>query len=534
MEPEALVRRLIDFVLEHRGMAFLVLVYLLSKLSGRARKPKTTEEAEAEEEARRAARKRLHDATDNPFLRAFLQDDPEPEESEPAAQVTLAALSQRVEALAAPMRHDRRLARLRPRWVTYVEAPVSKLSAAAVSQREDSDGAAARALSFRLKELSWQQARYEQLAAQHTQANTAERIGVLDKVANDILEPLAKFASAEGPGLPGDMVTILLVDSRPEPRPAEWDEDHLLVLKVNQNAGTSLLDYDGLLRALGTQLFFDVRGLSSQIYANLSLAPFPRLPPVGQNHDERSARALFGALLPALFGEAFATLRGGPAHGLALLTRILHRPGPSAVRAHGDHYVPEPPPLFQLRVCTQVLRHQDFDREAEQLERRFRERHGEALTEVTLPLRQGLTVRGPAEFFLALCDALVANLLDEPLTALDDYRLTEVPGLCHLEAAEDLRRAESAAVLSGRAPSGSHPLLAVMAVCGALDGPLDMHALTALLRMALQDPGAKTDRPRMRSADVVGLRASLRDRNAIREAMALSLALSSRKRSRGV
>lgn len=445
--------------------------------------------------------------------------------SRSSRQGVLDALTDRVRHFSSEVRHDRRFDSLRKLYRDGVQRPADFW---VLEARKD---VAAPPDQMRL--LRARQQRFERLRNERLRLEVATRISHLEAVARVAMEPVVALLKAEGDGLAAAVPVVhLLPPGERAPRRSRSVDPALGLLELSAKfeSGEHILDYDQLLLCVGEGLFFEVSGLAEFLFETLGLAPQVALPAARVEYTEQIAVSALGPMLAGVFAEVFATLRGGPSrvHGLRL--SLLQDASLPYVRSKAGSFSGEVPGLLKMEVATLTLHAMGYAIEGEQLTQAFYADHDSALESVMLPRRTDVAVGIPVAFYRSVLGQVVELLVKTPCPALDGYRMVDIPGLAQGPREHEQVRLGAERIRQGGAPKGK--ALAKMLECvAAMEDPVQGRDLAETLHHALAGlEGSAHSRAvhKKTASGALGIRAGLRNRQILREVVALDAAMSPR------
>jgi hypothetical protein len=441
----------------------------------------------------------------------------------PAAPRTLQArwpaLIERAEALRSRLAFERPLRWLEPIVASEVIAPLHDAHATSRTAGESAAEQRAQGAVLTLQAL-------EQVLRERSGGGEAAALYELDRIAQAVHRPLSDYARAEGIPLSGHAPLAVHFDARHELY-ARGLTSELLFLSVPERFGAHLNDYTASLQALGRRWFFAFPRLGAELREELGLSDRVRLVDPRLGFDERSAYAVFGPWLPALFAELMLTMRLGNAYVTALRDQVVASGAAAArARAHGEYLSAEPPLLLRWHTALLALEHLGRHDDAE----RHRALVGQALPDTAqtlLPLSDGRHIALPTAFMRRLTEQLAQTLLEARLEALGSVPVGEWPGLTQsVEDAREQVRLSHELVQGVPRNMNAAQLLGAAWLLAAQRG--DSGVALARLRQALSPRAAPAARPALARAAhrPRSLRAALRDPSALRRAIELGSAFS--------
>jgi hypothetical protein len=382
-----------------------------------------------------------------------------------------------------------------------------------------------------------------------------ERIQALDDALNALAESVAAHAEkragslADSEAIAAGLVAPLYEHARGEDialREREFEavsqvdaaraqriSVHTPLLVVSDALGdASRLGW--LVRSVARTLVEDLPALTTDLLREHRLPPGLFLPPPQGGYDADTVRGAIGVWLPELTADVLATFMVGPAY-VRLLSAWLARPqAPLETRigfAHGRWLSTQPPSALRLFAAARALQVLGFTEDAESIERSFAATHG-PLDVLYYPLASGQVFAVPANFVLQELAPVLDALATEPLDALEDASLLDVPGFAYLHG--EHARANDAALrfLRGEAVRHAARECAAGALSAVLARPDLNDQVFAALSRSVRGNGmlealGTTATPALAVAPR-SLHALARDTRELRAAMMLTSALGPR------
>ena len=372
-----------------------------------------------------------------------------------------------------------------------------------------------------------------QLAAMARQ-RTAGRAAVLadaDAMADACYRPILEFARAQG---------LKLRTSQPLTIRGDWDlsiiprfaSTRVAPLRIPPGFETEVWHWPAIAHEVAHDFYYSLESLEGDLRTGLSLPSEVAIPMSERELDPGWLRGLFGAWLPEVFADTLGTIMLGPAY-VETMRRAFRNPGSpqrtAAIFQDGRLIDEHPPARLRLHMAVRVLHHLGHHDEADAVWERWEADHpGVGL--YYLPLA-GDWVGLSEESLHTVANGMVDVLLQRPWPELDGFQLLAIPGLAYLHAEHAMAQELALALGHGETVDGDPRLIIAAAVLAAGAQPTLHDAILEAALRSIRGVGeaqavAPTPRPRAHQRSIGGaLRRSLRNPNAIQEAVTLSAIL---------
>jgi hypothetical protein len=381
--------------------------------------------------------------------------------------------------------------------------------------------------------------RYMKTIARQRVVGSASFLADADEMAGACYAPLLELARAQG---------LDLKTSQPLVVTGDWDlsivpqfaSTRVAPLRLPVGFERSLWHWPAIAHEVAHDFYYSLEDLERDLHARLGLPQEVDLPAASAEVDGAWLRELFGAWLSEIFADVMGTLTLGPAYVETMRRAFQNLGSPqrtAAIFQDGSKIDEHPPARLRLYMATRVLHHLGRHEEADVLWEQWEAGHGDARL-YYLPLG-GQWVGLSDEALHAIADSLIDRLLQRPWPELEGFHLTNIPGLAyqHAEHAEVARLTTHLA--HGESVDADVRWIIAAAVLAAAGQPaLHDQILEAARRSItgigeeLAEPEWRKHRPRPTSAIGGALVASLRQPDAIQEAIILGAALTPYKRPR--
>jgi len=513
-----------EFLTEHIG-AIALLIYILYPLFKRFRDrqkkkreqagtaQETTARAPARKETPRAPASRQPARDPRPVSRPdpVVPKRPTEQDFVAAARAQLDRLRQETSRLLTRAEHDPRLARLVP---ALREDLLGRLDMVDRSLRSSptlstivQETTVLRGLDALLRHLK--------TMAQQRMHRGSSFVGEADAMADACYAPILEFARA--------------------PR---FASTRVAPLRLPVGFERSLWGWPAIAHEVAHDFYYSLESLDRELRARLHLPHEVELPTSPGELDGAWLRQLFGAWLPEVFADVVGTVTLGPAYVETMRRAFRNPSSPQRTAAifQDNALIDEHPPArLRLYMATRVLHHLGRHEEADALWERWEAEHADVRL-YYLPLG-GQWVGLSDEALHSIADSFVDELIQGAWPELEGFHLRDIPGLAYLHAehaeverlSRDLARGETvdadvrwimaAAVLAAAAQPTLHDQIleaARRSIAGVGEGPEEMAPARRLPSGAIGET----------------LVASLRQPDAIREAIILGAAFTPYKRPR--
>jgi hypothetical protein len=372
-----------------------------------------------------------------------------------------------------------------------------------------------------------------QLAAMARQ-RTAGRAAILadaDAMADACYGPILEFARAQG---------LNLMTSQPFAIRGDWDlsivprfaSTRVAPLRIPAGFESEVWQWPAIAHEVAHDFYYSLESIEGDLRTRLSLPSEVAIPMSERELDPGWLRGLFGAWLPEVFADTLGTIMVGPAY-VETMRRAFQNPGSpqrtAAIFQDGGVIDEHPPARLRLYMATRVLHHLGHHEEADVVWERWEADHaGGGL--YYLPLG-GDWVGLSEESLHTVANGMVDVLLQRPWPELDGFQLLAIPGLAYLHAEHAMAQELALALGHGETVDGDPRLIIAAAVLAAGAQPTLHDAILEAALRSIRGVGeaqavAPTPRPRAHQRSIGGaLRRSLRNPNAIQEAVTLSAIL---------
>ena len=357
-------------------------------------------------------------------------------------------------------------------------------------------------------------------------------LGDADKMADACYRPVLEFARSHGLDL-RTSTPIVVTGNWPLSIAPRFAATRIAPLRVPRDFGRSVWLWPAIAHEVAHDLYYSVDHLEAGVHESLGLPSRVAAPRDDSEIDPVWLRALYGAWLVEVFADVTGTLMLGPAY-VETMRRAFRNPDAphqtAAVFTNGGWIDEHPPRRLRLYMATRVLRRLGRHQEGSDLWERWEAEHA-GIAFYFLPLA-GRWVGLSDDAMHGVADSVVDALLERAWPELANYGLLSIPGLpyLHAEHAEverlkarlargetvdaDVRWIMAAAVLAADAQPSSHDRI-LEAALRSIIGVGEERRSAPVARARRAAPGNIAD----------ALVASVRDPEAIREAIILGAAL---------
>ena len=379
--------------------------------------------------------------------------------------------------------------------------------------------------------------RYLKTMAQQRMYGRSSFVGDADAMADACYAPILEFARAQG---------LDLRTSQPVVVTGDWDlsivprfaSTRVAPLRLPVGFEHSLWRWPAIAHEVAHDFYYSLGPLDRDLHARLRLPHEVELPMSPGELDGTWLRQLFGAWLPEIFADVLGTVSLGPAY-VETMRRAFRNPSSpqrTAAILQDNALIDEHPPArLRLYMATRVLHHMGRHEEATAQWEQWEAEHADVRL-YYLPLG-GQWVGLADEALHAIADAVIDTLVQDPWPELEGFHLRDIPGLAYLHAehAEVARLADQLA--RGQTVDADVRWIMAAAVLAAASQPtLHDQILDAARRSIVgvgQEPELAAPALRLRGGAIgETLVASLRQPDAIREAIILGAAFTPYKRPR--
>ena len=379
--------------------------------------------------------------------------------------------------------------------------------------------------------------RYLKTMAQQRMYGRSSFVGDADAMADACYAPILEFARAQG---------LDLRTSQPVVVTGDWDlsivprfaSTRVAPLRLPVGFEHSLWRWPAIAHEVAHDFYYSLGPLDRDLHARLRLPHEVELPMSSGELDGTWLRQLFGAWLPEIFADVLGTVSLGPAY-VETMRRAFRNPSSpqrTAAILQDNALIDEHPPArLRLYMATRVLHHMGRHEEATAQWEQWEAEHADVRL-YYLPLG-GQWVGLADEALHTIADAVIDTLVQDPWPELEGFHLRDIPGLAYLHAehAEVARLADQLA--RGQTVDADVRWIMAAAVLAAASQPtLHDQILDAARRSIVgvgQEPELAAPARRLRGGAIgETLVASLRQPDAIREAIILGAAFTPYKRPR--
>ena len=379
--------------------------------------------------------------------------------------------------------------------------------------------------------------RYLKTMAQQRMYGRSSFVGDADAMADACYAPILEFARAQG---------LDLRTSQPVVVTGDWDlsivprfaSTRVAPLRLPVGFEHSLWRWPAIAHEVAHDFYYSLGPLDRDLHARLRLPHEVELPMSPGELDGTWLRQLFGAWLPEIFADVLGTVSLGPAYVETMRRAFRNPSSPQRTAAifQDNALIDEHPPArLRLYMATRVLHHMGRHEEATAQWEQWEAEHADVRL-YYLPLG-GQWVGLADEALHTIADAVIDTLVQDPWPELEGFHLRDIPGLAYLHAehAEVARLADQLA--RGQTVDADVRWIMAAAVLAAASQPtLHDQILDAARRSIVgvgQEPELAAPALRLRGGAIgETLVASLRQPDAVREAIILGAAFTPYKRPR--
>ena len=374
--------------------------------------------------------------------------------------------------------------------------------------------------------------RYLKTMAQQRMRGSSSFVGDADAMADACYAPLFDFARVQG---------IALRTSQPVVVTGDWDlsivprfaSTRVAPLRLPTGAEHSLWRWPAIAHEVGHDFYYSVEHLDGDLHARLGLPHEVDLPMSSGEIDGAWLRQLFGAWLPEIFADAMGTLMLGPAY-VETMRRTFRNPSSpqqtAAIFQDGGRIDEHPPARLRLHMATRVLHHLGRHEEADTLWEQWETEHADVRF-YYLPLG-GQWVGLSDEAFHSIADSIIDVLAQQRWPELESFQLVNIPGVAYLHAEHAEVEGLADHLARGETVDADVRWIMAAGVLAAAAQPALHDQVLAAARRSIVGVGEKKQAPHERKhhhrpPGTIGesLLASVRDPDAIREAIILGAAL---------
>ncbi len=381
--------------------------------------------------------------------------------------------------------------------------------------------------------------RYLKTMAQQRRYGASSFLGEADAMADSCYAPLLDFARLQG---------IDLRTSTPVAVSGDWNlsivprfaSTRVAPLRLPVGFESDLARWPAIAHEVAHDFYFSVESLERELHDRLGLPTQVELPMSERDLSGAWLRELFGAWLAEVFADVMGTVMLGPAYVEAMRRAFRNPQSPqqtAAIFQDGGLVDEHPPARLRVYMATRVLHHLGRHQEADALWDRW-ESHHQDVRFYYLPLG-GQWVGLSDEALHSVADSLVDVLIQQPWPELEGFQLLNIPGLPYLHAQHSEVQSLVPALALGETVQADARWIMAAAVLAAAAQPTLHDQILNAARRSIVGAGEKeapleAKRAERQSAGSIADRlvASLRQPDAVREAIILGAALTPYKRPR--
>ena len=294
----------------------------------------------------------------------------------------------------------------------------------------------------------------------------------------------------------------------------------------------SLWQWPAIAHEVAHDFYFSLETIPRGLRDRLGLPDRVELPMSEAELDGGWLRRLFGAWMPEVFADTLGALMLGPAY-VETMRRAFRNPGSpqrtAAIFQDGGVIDEHPPERLRVYMATRVLHHLGRHDEADELWERWQLDHPN-VNFYYLPLG-GNWVGLSDEALHGVADSIIDALLQQPWPELEGFHLLNVPGLAYLHAEHATVERLIEPLANGETVDADPRWILAAAVLAAMEQPTLHDRILDAARRSIHGVGEEEEAPeapaRRAPTGSIGaeLVASLRQPNAVREAVVLGAAL---------
>ena len=379
--------------------------------------------------------------------------------------------------------------------------------------------------------------RYLKTMAQQRMYGGSSFVGDADAMADACYAPLLEFARAQG---------LDLRTSQPVVVTGDWDlsivprfaSTRVAPLRLPVGFERSLWRWPAIAHEVAHDFYYSLEPLDRELHARLGLPSEVELPMSSGELDGAWLRQLFGAWLPEVFADVMGTVTLGPAY-VETMRRAFRNPSSAQRTAaifQDKALIDEHPPArLRLYMATRVLHHLGRHQEADALWEQWETDHADVRF-YYLPLG-GQWVGLSDDALHSIADSVIDVLVQRPWPELEGFHLRDVPGLAYLHAEHaEVERLSDQLARGEMVDADVRWIISAAVLAAAAQPTLHDQILDAARRSIVgvgQEPELAAPALRLRGGAIgETLVASLRQPDAIREAIILGAAFTPYKRPR--
>ncbi len=360
-----------------------------------------------------------------------------------------------------------------------------------------------------------------------------------DALADSCYAPLLEFARVQG---------LRLRTSQPVSVAGDWSlsivprfaSTRVAPLRLPAGFESSLWHWPAIAHEVAHDFYFSLESLQGDLRDRLALPQRVDVPTSEMELDAGWLRRLYGAWLPEVFPDVVGTLMLGPAY-VSTMLRAFRNPGSpqrtAAIFQDGGVVDEHPPERLRVYMATRVLHHLGRHDAADELWERWQNDHPDVHF-YYLPLG-GDWVGLSEESLHAVADSMVDVLLQRPWPELAGFQLLNIPGLAYLHAEHATVERLMSPLADGEVVDAAPRWVIAAAVLAANAQPTLEDKILDAARRSIRGIGEQVELAEAASmrhapASTIGaeLVASLRQPDAIQEAIVLGAALTPYRRPR--
>ena len=381
--------------------------------------------------------------------------------------------------------------------------------------------------------------RYLNTMAQQRMYGASSFLGEADAMADACYAPLLDFARLQG---------IDLKTSTPVSVSGDWNlsivprfaSTRVAPLRLPVGFEQNLARWPAIAHEVAHDFYFSVDSLERELHDRLGLPDEVELPMSEREVGGAWLRQLFGAWLAEVFADVMGTVMLGPAYVEAMRRAFRNPQSPqqtAAIFQDGGLIDEHPPARLRVYMATRVLHHLGRHQEADARWERWESDHPDARF-YYLPLG-GQWVGLSDDALHSVADSVVDVLVQRPWPELEGYQLLNIPGLPYLHAEHaEVQRLIPELALGATVQADPRWIMAAALLAAAAQPALHDQILEAARRSiaGVGEPDAPSEAAwaRLQPTGTIAetLVASLRQPDAVQEAIILGAALTSYKRPR--
>ncbi|MGB5701674.1 MAG: hypothetical protein WBM48_02560, partial [Polyangiales bacterium] len=376
------------------------------------------------------------------------------------------------------------------------------------------------------------------MARQRTRGGSSFLVDA-DAIADACYAPILELARVQG---------LDLRTSQPIAVTGDWNlsivprfaSTRVAPLRLPAGFDHSVWHWPAIAHEVAHDFYFSTEGIDSGLRSRLGLPDRVEIPMSEMELDGGWLRRLFGPWLPEVFADVLGTLMLGPAY-VETMARAFRNPGSpqrtAAIFQDGGIIDEHPPERLRIYMATRALHHLGQHDAADDLWERWEADHPDVQF-YYLPLG-GNWVGLSDDKLHTVADSMVDVLLQRPWPELDGFQLLNIPSLAYLHAEHATVKRLMEPLAQGETVGGDPRWIMAAAVLATVRQPTLHDRILDAARRSIRGVGevvVAAQAPMRRrvptgtiSAELV---ASMRQPEAIREAVVLGAALTPRRRWR--